>query len=121
MPNKILGYSHIFSHSSRNPVCIFHFKCHKTKVVTYSHGRQEKSPHQGIFAASALGFTVEISYFLDVFMGDELCEGPRVGHCIGGEELTLGQGRRGEGLTLSRGGTVNAKFEAHIMLHRARS
>ena len=47
-------------------------------------------------------------------MSDGLCEGPRVGHCIGGEELTLGQERRGEGLTLSRGGMVNAKFEAHI-------
>ena len=45
-------------------------------------------------------------------MGDE---GPRVGHCIGGEELTLGQGRRGEGLILSRGGMVTAKFEAHII------
>ena len=48
-------------------------------------------------------------------MGDELCEGLRVGHCIGGEENTLGQGRRGEGLSLSRGGMVNAKFEAHII------
>ena len=46
----------------------------------------------------------------------EKCEGPRVGNCIGGEEHSLGQGRRGEGLTISRGGggMVNAKFEAHI-------
>ena len=52
-------------------------------------------------------------------MGDELCEGPRVGHCIGGEELTLAQGKRGEGLALSRGGMVNAKFEAHITFNKA--
>ena len=48
-------------------------------------------------------------------MDDELCEGLRVGHGFGGEDLTLGQRRRDEGLTLSRGGgMVNGNFEAHI-------
>ena len=59
-------------------------------------------------------FWQSIESFFNPFMGDELCEGPRVGHCIGGEELTLGQGRRGGGLAISRGGMVNTKFEAHI-------
>ena len=54
--------------------------------------------------------------FLDVFMDDKLCEGLRVGHGFDGEDLTLGQRRRGEGFTLSRGGMVNGKLEAHIFL-----
>ena len=37
-------------------------------------------------------------------------EGSRVGHCIGGEELTLGHRRKGEKASPS----LIEKFEAHI-------
>ena len=48
-------------------------------------------------------------------MGDELCEGPRVGHCIGGEELLPSDKEEGvKALPFPEGGMVNAKFEAHI-------
>ena len=48
-------------------------------------------------------------------MGDELCEGPRVGHCIGGEELLPSDKEEGvKALPFAEGRMVNAKFEVLI-------